>query len=40
MLIIHHPVNFRCTRLEPKDMVNLAFHEVFERRHYLPEPER
>jgi hypothetical protein len=26
--------------LELKDVVNLALHEFFERRHYLPEEDR
>jgi hypothetical protein len=30
---------WRRRRREPKDMVNPAFHEVLERRQYLPETE-
>jgi hypothetical protein len=29
----------RAEGVELKDVVNLAFHELFERRHYLPEEQ-
>jgi hypothetical protein len=37
MLITRHLTNFRYVHVEIKDVVNLAFHEFFERRQYLPE---